>query len=291
MVTDTSSQQPSDSSSYVNTGIDYPKLAAEIIKQQNSNLTSTASDDMCNSPRRANLLPPLTYYPAITNTTITSGQGMVHPNYTSGSDPSEEHNDISQTSTLSSNRNIPPNVLPSNDWQSNPLMALVNSIFSNESANLGNHNISQDLSQAPHMLKYMEMIKGIRQSKGDEAWKFYDDQFRRLRKLHMPPWQKPIDELYNVTMNKKYFSQPKNSYFNSPRNNTTPGQSNLFRGQKLCFAFNLQRKCATNPCPYKHACKFCKGPHPQLLCTKTVNNATGTNTAKTYANSTKTSRT
>jgi hypothetical protein len=56
--------------------------------------------------------------------TITSGQGMVHPNYTSGSDPSEEHNDISQTSTLSSNRNIPPNVLPSNDWQSNPLMGL-----------------------------------------------------------------------------------------------------------------------------------------------------------------------
>jgi hypothetical protein len=71
---------------------------------------------------------------------------MVHPNYTSGSDPSEEHNDISQTSTLFSNRNITPNVLPSNDWQSNPLMALVNSIFSNESANLGNHNISQDLS-------------------------------------------------------------------------------------------------------------------------------------------------
>ena len=31
VVTDTSSQQPSDSSSYVNTGIDYPKLAAEII--------------------------------------------------------------------------------------------------------------------------------------------------------------------------------------------------------------------------------------------------------------------
>jgi hypothetical protein len=51
---------------------------------------------MCNSPRRANLLPPLTSDPAITNTTITSGQGMVHPNYTSGSDPSEEHNDISQ---------------------------------------------------------------------------------------------------------------------------------------------------------------------------------------------------
>ena len=147
VVTDTSSQQPSDSSSYVNTGIDYPKLAAEIIKQQNSNnLTSTASGDMCNSPRRANLLPPLTSDPAITNTTITSGQGMVHPNYTSGSDQSEEHNDISQTSTLSSNRSIPPNVLPSNDWQSNPLMALVNSIFSNESANLGNHNISQDLS-------------------------------------------------------------------------------------------------------------------------------------------------
>jgi hypothetical protein len=39
--------------------------------------------------------------------------------------------------------------------------------------------------QAPHMLKYMEMIKGIRQSKGDEAWKFYDDQFRRLRKLEL----------------------------------------------------------------------------------------------------------
>jgi hypothetical protein len=47
---------------------------------------------------------------------------------------------------LSSNQNIQPNVLPSNDWQSSPLMALVNSIFSNESVNLGNNNISQDLS-------------------------------------------------------------------------------------------------------------------------------------------------
>jgi hypothetical protein len=41
---------------------------------------------------------------------------------------SEEHNDVSQTSTLSSNQNIQPNVLPGNDWQSSPLMALVNSI-------------------------------------------------------------------------------------------------------------------------------------------------------------------
>jgi hypothetical protein len=64
VVTDTRSQQPSDSSSYVNAGIDYPKLAAEIIKQQHINLTSTASDDMCNSPRRANLLPPLASGPS-----------------------------------------------------------------------------------------------------------------------------------------------------------------------------------------------------------------------------------
>ena len=146
VVTVTSAQQHSDLSSSVNTGIDYPKLAAEIIKQQNINLISTAiaSDDMCNSPRRANLLPPLASDPSITNTNITSGQGMVHPNYFS--EQSEEHNDISQTSTLSSFQTIQPNVLPSNDWQSNPLMALVNSIFSNESANLGNNNISQDLS-------------------------------------------------------------------------------------------------------------------------------------------------
>jgi hypothetical protein len=88
----------------------------------------------------ANLLPPLASDPSITNTNITSGQGMVHPNYSS--EQSEEHNDVSQTSTLSSNQSIQPNVLPSNDWQSNPLMALVNSIFSNESVNLGNNNIS-----------------------------------------------------------------------------------------------------------------------------------------------------
>lgn len=145
-VTDISAHQHSDSSSSVDTFIDYTKLAAEIIKQQN-NLTSTAvaSDhDMCNSPQRANLLPPLSSDPSILNTNITSGQGMVHPNYSS--EQSEEHNDVSQTSTLSSNQNIQPNVFPSNDWQSNPLMALVNSIFSSESANLGNDNISQDLS-------------------------------------------------------------------------------------------------------------------------------------------------
>jgi hypothetical protein len=42
--------------------------------------------------------------------------------------------------------------------------------------------IDKFLDQAPHMLKYMKMIKGIRQSKGDEAWEFYEDQFRRLRR-------------------------------------------------------------------------------------------------------------
>lgn len=116
------------------------------------------------------------------------------------------------------------------------------------------------------MLKYIEIIKGIRQSKGDEAWKFYDDQFRRLRKSHMSPWEKPIDELYNITMNKKYFTQPKSSNFNVTRNNTTPGQANLFRGPKLCFAFN--GNVQTTPASI-NACKFCKGPHPQLLCNKT----------------------
>ena len=96
--------------------------------------------------------------------------------------------------------------------------------------------------QAPHMLKYMEMVKGIRQSKGDEAWKFYDDQFRRLRKLHMPPWQKPIDELYNVTINKKYFSQLKNSYFHSPRHNT-------FSWPKVVLRFQPTTQMCNHPLP------------------------------------------
>ena len=103
--------------------------------------------------------------------------------------------------------------------------------------------------QAPHMLKYMEMIKGIRQSKGDEAWKFYDDQFRRLRKLHMPPWQKPIDELYNVTMNKKYFSQPKKFIFPFSTQQHYTRSIKSFSWPKVVLRFQPTTQMCNQPLP------------------------------------------
>lgn len=356
--------------------IDYSKLASEIIKQQNNSAiantstVSTGDSNSCDEAQTAYLLPPLSSDQSV-NSNINIQSTSQHV-------PSQQNVSVHQTAAATNSSFIQPtctqtnNVLPNNDWQSNPLVALVNSIFSSEPTSLGNCNINQDLSlgiplganvslkiksriwlneyidlkslvshmpdenvsltlsqnrllvqnlqpskskdpltfsewqsafhiymaifiekypdQAAHMLKYMEIIKGIKIRKGDEAWRFYDDQFRRLCKTHLPAWQKPIDELYNVTMNKKYSGQQKSYNFNAQQNNNTHRQSTIFHGPKICFAFNLQRKCVNNPCPFKHACKICRGSHPQVLCTKSINNTTSPNIPKPPTNSTKSTR-
>ena len=74
--------------------------------------------------------------------------------------------------------------------------------------------------QSPHMLKYMLIIKDLYEDKVNDGWRYYDQQFRNLRKSHMPPLQKPIDELYNKAVNGKLSNHISNKF--NPNFKTPP---------------------------------------------------------------------
>lgn len=116
-----------------------------------------------------------------------------------------------------------------------------------------------------HMLKYMSTIRDIYETRGAQAFQAYDQSFRLLRKSHMQPWQRPIDELYNKVMNPKKQSWNKKGYGS---NNGTPRSPFLTNKDRdgTCHKFNGPQGCTRIPCTYKHVCKICRGPHSKLKC-------------------------
>ena len=37
-------------------------------------------------------------------------------------------------------------------------------------------------------------------------------------------------------------------------------------GESICFSWWKGKPCHTNPCPHKHVCRICEGPHPEEHC-------------------------
>jgi hypothetical protein len=122
--------------------------------------------------------------------------------------------------------------------------------------------------QAPHMLQYMSIIKDLYEVKVNDGWRYYDQQFRNLRKSHMSPLQKPIDELYNKAVNRKLSNHISNkfnlnfkippTYLHSRQN----GQNQPFRNNKVCFAYNKKVKCPKFPA-YLNTSAQCANVHTQ----------------------------
>lgn len=108
--------------------------------------------------------------------------------------------------------------------------------------------------QAPHLLKYAHMIREIQRLHGDNAFRSYDEQFRKLKESVNVPWQNPIQELRlrAATLPKTY---------------NKPSQNQSFRG-KFCFQYNKGDQCTRNPCSFRHSCMQCKGNHPKSKCTE-----------------------
>ncbi|MES9881296.1 MAG: hypothetical protein ABW185_10490 [Sedimenticola sp.] len=115
------------------------------------------------------------------------------------------------------------------------------------------------------LIKYGHTVRQINQFFGFNAAKYYDQNFRQLRKLEPLDWSKIHDELWRLAALQT-------------RTNTGPpptSGSQFFRPsasdmRKLpngfCFAYGRFGKCSKTNCTYKHVCATCNGKHPTRDC-------------------------
>lgn len=144
---------------------------------------------------------------------------------------------------------------------------------------------------ARSLLKYMHTIREMYDLFGDEAWRVYDERFRRLRESTPLPWGKLVDELYTKSANSLVTSRQKSSFRPPPKypNSTlvatntvkqTTGTNKYSYKVRTCIFYNRGEPCK-QPCPFKHICHYCKGQHPRYQCgeyiAKTQNNTNATN--------------
>lgn len=135
---------------------------------------------------------------------------------------------------------------------------------------------------ARSLLKYMHTIREMYDLFGDEAWRVYDERFRRLRESLPLPWGKLVDELYTKSANSLVTTKQKNTFRSPSRyTNTTlistatttgksnsgpnPNQNRYTYRVKTCLFYNRGEPCK-QPCPFKHICHHCKGQHPRYQC-------------------------
>ncbi|XP_062591614.1 uncharacterized protein LOC134253121 [Saccostrea cucullata] len=110
-----------------------------------------------------------------------------------------------------------------------------------------------------NLLKYCFTVREIGSSNGDGAWRYYDENFRKLRQSNKVPWQLPITE-YMVkacTLTRSFRSSQYPS--NQPKTK---------QREPLCFNYNNGTTCKSSPCNYKHICQLCSEQHPKYKCNK-----------------------
>ena len=111
------------------------------------------------------------------------------------------------------------------------------------------------LEKFPHeganLLKYCFMVREMQYLHGDNAFRLYDEQFRKLKESVNIPWQNPVQELRLRAATLKVQNKP--------------NQSQPFRA-RICYQFNKGERCNRNPCPFKHCCLQCKSNHPKVKC-------------------------
>lgn len=124
--------------------------------------------------------------------------------------------------------------------------------------------IEKKPQDAPHLLKYGSVIREIAANNGDAAWRYYDENFRKLRQSNNLPWQTTLSELLVSACTIHRAKQPFRSSFRN--------KSDKF--SKFCFNFNNGTKCRSYPCPFSHLCQSCRESHPRVKCPKRKSDST-----------------
>ncbi|XP_061187484.1 uncharacterized protein LOC133195612 [Saccostrea echinata] len=112
--------------------------------------------------------------------------------------------------------------------------------------------------EASNLLKYMFTIRDISKLHGEQAWRTYDESFRKIRETSLLPWEKVVTELRLKAASVGIRSPNKLQ--------GSSGKRQPFR-PKYCFAYNKGQKCNSHPCRFSHTCQDCHGPHPRVQCT------------------------
>lgn len=119
-----------------------------------------------------------------------------------------------------------------------------------------------------NLLKYCFTVREIGSSNGDGAWRYYDENFRKLRQSNKVPWQLPITE-YMVKACTLTHS------FRSSQNSSSRTKAT----QRVCFNYNNGTKCKYSPCYFKHICQQCSEQHPRIKCSRPDKGKTGSRPA------------
>lgn len=98
-------------------------------------------------------------------------------------------------------------------------------------------------TEAPNILKYCHLIREMQYLHGYQAFKMYDENFKKLRETVNVLWQNPIQEL-------RLEAASTNFQFQNPQ------QNQPFR-TIFCFQFNIGGRSSRSPCPFKHICMRC----------------------------------
>lgn len=129
-------------------------------------------------------------------------------------------------------------------------------------------------TEAPSLMRHMNIVHKLAKQAGDEAALFYDEQFRLWREdqPELLPWGMINSELQNEALAmgiSKTFKQ------------NPAGQRKPKTGiKKYCFRFNNQNgQCPKGKdCSFPHICQKCGGPHSRKQCPKpTTGYSTGNN--------------
>ncbi|XP_048774541.2 uncharacterized protein LOC125679384 [Ostrea edulis] len=112
-------------------------------------------------------------------------------------------------------------------------------------------------NQALHLLKYCFFIREMHKMLGEGAWRIYDENFRQLKETVDVPWQKPIEELRVKAVTGAYVYHAAQQPF---RKGSSRAQ------MRFCYAFNNGEQCQNDPCPYSHTCQTCHGNHSRTNC-------------------------
>ena len=106
--------------------------------------------------------------------------------------------------------------------------------------------------RSKNLFKYGHMIREMQYLHGDNAFRQYDEQFRKLKETINVPWQIPVQELrLKVASSKLYPAKLQ--------------QKQSFR-PRVCYQYNKGERCNRIPCPYKHLCLQCKANHSKTKC-------------------------
>lgn len=105
----------------------------------------------------------------------------------------------------------------------------------------------------PALMKYATVIRKLATSGAN--WKFYDENFRKLRESQGAPWDQILSELW---LRSQFFrtttgSQPKRAKHEGP-----------YIPKGSCWRFHRGVYCSG--CSYKHQCFHCGESHPVTKC-------------------------